>query len=622
MRRAALALVVGAAVLAGPAGQASAAISLSPTGDAKFPRRAFVVTLPETSRLAPDQVSVTENGAPVDGLRTAPVGSSQRAKLGVVLAIDASSSMRGDAFASAIEAARAFASERNPEQPLALVTFGTGSRVLQPFTTLDPEIQAALDDPGMPSGGTDMYDAALRSVQMIDKAGLKGGFVVVLSDGTDHGSAAGNDDVVAAASSAHVRVYTVGLQSEAFDPDALSVLADTGGGSYSEATSAGELQEIYRVLGAELSNAHVVSYRSLARPGKRVKVRASVTGLGAATSFYTAPKLRLEGVTAAPPKDDGPNWDSGGARLLIVIVVVGLLGLSVALVLKARHRTPRDRVAQFINSADEDDSQGTTLTGRIAAGAERSISNASAWEGLAATLDIAGIRYTAGEIVIGTAVAAVSLTFLMTSLVGPLGLLTLVVIPLGVWLFIRFRMLRERRRFAEQLADHLAVVGGSLRVGHSLTGALASALDEAPEPARREFARAVTDERLGMPLEEALEGVSERMDNREIEHISLLAKLQREAGADAGEMVDQVVATVRERQELRRVVRTLTAQGRFSQMVLTLLPIGSLLFLTLAAGEYVAPLYETTAGHIVLAVAAVLIVCGALVIRKIVSFKV
>jgi tight adherence protein B len=87
-------------------------------------------------------------------------------------------------------------------------------------------------------------------------------------------------------------------------------------------------------------------------------------------------------------------------------------------------------------------------------------------------------------------------------------------------------------------------------------------------------------------------------------------------------MVDQVVATVRERQELRRVVRTLTAQGRFSQGVLTLLPIGSLLFLTLAAGEYVAPLYETTAGHIVLAVAAVLILCGALVIRKIVSFKV
>jgi len=167
-----------------------------------------------------------------------------------------------------------------------------------------------------------------------------------------------------------------------------------------------------------------------------------------------------------------------------------------------------------------------------------------------------------------------------------------------------------------------AVVGGSLRVGHSLTGALNSALDEAPDPARREFARAVADERLGMPLEEALELVSERMDNREVEHISLLAKLQREAGADAGEMVDQVVSTVRERQELRRMVRTLTAQGRFSQMVLTLMPIGSLLFLTVAYNDYVYPLYHTTPGHLVLGLAAVLLLCGALAIRKIVTFKV
>jgi tight adherence protein B len=619
MRRAALALVVGAAVLAGSAGQASAAITLSPTGDAKFPRRAFVVTLPESSRLALGQVSVTENGAPVHGLRTAPVGAARRARLGVVLAIDASSSMKGPAFESAVEAARAFASERNPEQPLALVTFGTGSRILQPFTTLDAEIQRALDDPGTPSGGTDMYDAALRSVQLIDKAGLKGGFVVVLSDGTDHGSSAGSEDVVAAARGARVRVYGVGLQSDAFDPDALSALAETGGGSYSEATSADELGEIYRALGAQLSNAHVVTYRSLARPGKQVKVRATVAGLGSDTLSYTAPKLRLEGVAPAAPSDEGFNWDSGVARGLIVVVVISLLALSIALFLRARLRTPRDRVAQFIQAPEE---REITLTGRIAAGAERSISNASAWEGLAESLDIAGIRYTAGEIVIGTALAAVSLAFLLASVAGPVGLLPLVIIPLGVWMFIRYRIRRERRLFGDQLADHLAVVGGSLRVGHSLTGALASALDEAPDPARREFARAVTDERLGMPLEDALEGVSDRMDNREIEHISLLAKLQREAGADAGEMVDQVVATVRERQELRRIVRTLTAQGRFSQMVLTLLPVGSLLFLTVAARDYVDPLYTTSGGHIVLAVAAVLLICGALAIRKIVSFKV
>ena len=159
-------------------------------------------------------------------------------------------------------------------------------------------------------------------------------------------------------------------------------------------------------------------------------------------------------------------------------------------------------------------------------------------------------------------------------------------------------------------------------MGHGLAGALAAALTESPEPSRREFARAVTDERLGMPLEDALERVAERMQNREVEHISLLAKLQREAGADTAEMVDQVVATVRERQDLRRLVRTLTAQGRFSQVILTLLPITSLLLLTIIYNDYVQPLYDTTAGHIVLVVSALLLLAGALVIRRILAFKV
>jgi tight adherence protein B len=620
VRRILLVLAAVAVTLAAVAGPASAAISLSPVGDAKFPARAYVVTLPKTSRLAPEQVSVTENGAPVHELATAPVGSAHRAKLGVVLAIDASSSMEGEAFPGALDAARAFARERDPRQPLAIVTFGTGSRVLQRFTTLDDEIQAALGRAGTPSGGTDMYDAALRSIGLVHRAGLPGGFVVVLSDGTDHGSAATADSVIAAARAAHVRLYTVGLQSGAFDPTALSALADNAGGRYTAAASAGQLQAIYRSLGAELSNAHVLTYHSLARPGRSVKVRVAVAGQGTSTTSYRSPKLTLP--AASTRRKDSGTLDSSGGRLLITMLVIGLLALAAVLVLRARRSTPRDRVAQFVATAGDDDTDAPTLTGRIAAGAERSISNAGAWEGLAAGLDVAGIDYTAGQVVLGTAVAAFSLTFLIGSLAGPVGLLSLVIVPYAAWMYIRYRIRRERRIFGDQLSDHLAVVGGSLRVGHSLTGALASALEEAPDPARREFARAVTDERLGMPLEDALEAVSERMENRDVEHISLLAKLQREAGADAGEMVDQVVATVRERQELRRTVRTLTAQGRFAQIVLSLLPVVSLLFLTVTYNDYVDPLYHTAAGHFALGLASILLICGALAVRKIVSFNV
>ncbi|HEX6652804.1 MAG TPA: VWA domain-containing protein [Thermoleophilaceae bacterium] len=616
MRRTAPALLLALA-LALPA-HAAAAVSLSPAGDAQFPHKAFVLTLPESTRLAPGQVAVTENQQPVHDLRTSVVGAAQRAKLGVVLAIDASSSMKGEAFAGALDAARAFAEERNPRQPLALVTFGTESRVLQRFTTLDSEIEKALATPPTPSGGTHMYDAAVRSIDLVKRAGLQGGFLVVLSDGSDHGSTATSDDVVAAAHAAHVRLYTVGLESPVFDPEALSALAEQGGGRYSQATSADDLQEIYRVLGAEISNSYLVRYDSLASPGRNIVVRVKVAGLGSAAATYISPELKLPSASAAPKGAD--LLDSVAIQALVACLIAGLLGLALFLVLGSRRRRPRDRVAQF--TGHDDDEAEPTLTGRLAAGAERTITNVGAWEGLSETLDIAGISHSAGRVLLGTAVVAASLSLLLSSVAGPLGLLPLVLVPVGVWTYISYRIKRERRIFGDQLADHLSVVGGSLRVGHSLTGALASALDEAPDPARREFARAVADERLGMPLEDALELVAARMDNREVEHISLLAKLQREAGADAGEMVDQVVDTVRERQELRRTVRTLTAQGRFSQLVLTLLPVGSLLFLTVAAHDYVQPLYTTTPGHIVLGVAFLFIVTGALVIRKIVSFTV
>jgi tight adherence protein B len=624
MRRAALGIVLGAGLLL-PAGAAHAAVGLAPTGDTRFPERAFVLTLPKDTRLAPGDVSVTENGGPVHGLRTAPVGARRRATLGVVLAIDASSSMRGDAYEGALEAARVFAEERNPKQPFAIVTFGSESKVLLPFTTLDGEIQDALDSPGTPSGGTHMYDATLRAVQLVKKSGLRGGFIVVLSDGTDHGSSAGTDEVVAAARAAHVRIYSVGLQSPVFDQEALQALAETGGGEYSEATSAGELEGIYRALGAQLSNAHVLSYRSLVRPGQRVDVRATVAGLGSAAAAYTAPKLRLAGVTPPPKDDEGAGWDSSGARIALFAIVVLLLTGAFALALRSRRRTPRDRVSLYVRKAGEEpDEEERTLTGRLAAHAERSLASTDWWGGFATSVEVAAVQRSAGEVVVISAIVALSLAVLVSSVTGSvvLGLLAIVIVAVGEWVWIRARMRRERRLFADQLADHLAVVGGSLRVGHSLPGALNSALEEAADPTRREFARAVADERLGMPLEEALQDVAARMDNREVEHVALLAKLQREAGADAAEMVDQVVSTVRERQELRRMVRTLTAQGRLSQLVLSFLPLGSLVFLTIVYGDYVDPLYNTAGGHLVLALAAVLVIVGSLVIRRIVTFRV
>ena len=86
-------------------------------------------------------------------------------------------------------------------------------------------------------------------------------------------------------------------------------------------------------------------------------------------------------------------------------------------------------------------------------------------------------------------------------------------------------------------------------------------MDDAPEPSRTEFRHVVSDEQLGIPLDESLETVVKRMKSRELEQVALVAALQRESGGNTAEVLDRVSDTIRERAELRRTVRTLTAQG-------------------------------------------------------------
>jgi tight adherence protein B len=112
------------------------------------------------------------------------------------------------------------------------------------------------------------------------------------------------------------------------------------------------------------------------------------------------------------------------------------------------------------------------------------------------------------------------------------------------------------------------------------------------------------------------------MDNRDLDQIALVARLQRETGGSAAEVIDRVIETVRSRADLRRLVRTLTTQGRLSRWILTALPIGLALILPVLNPGYLDPLLHRTAGQVLLVFTAVLLTAGSLVIGKIVNIKV
>jgi tight adherence protein B len=203
-------------------------------------------------------------------------------------------------------------------------------------------------------------------------------------------------------------------------------------------------------------------------------------------------------------------------------------------------------------------------------------------------------------------------------IVAVLGLLT----PLATRAVIRHRLRRVRGEFADQLPTNLQVLASALRAGHSFSGALGVVVENAHEPARSELQRVRRDDQFGVPPEVAIRRVADRMQNRDLEQVALLAELQRTSGGNSAEVLDTVVMTIRERGELRRLVRTLTAQGRMARWILTGLPIVLSAFLWLIHPDIIGMLFSSHGGQVALVVAASMVVAGSALIQRIVDIEV
>jgi tight adherence protein B len=570
---------------------------------------------------------VLEEGKPVSSFSLIPASQSAAPnEFGIVLLIDASASMRGEPIQGAVAAARVFADGRNANQRLGIVTFNDQSRVLVSLTSDAPTIDAALAEPPVLDPNTHLYDGVQRALELLTTAKVRSGSIVVLSDGADVGSQATLTDVAAAAQADHVKIFTVGLRSRAFRGAPLKALAAQTGGSYSEASSATkDLPAIYSGIATRLANEYVVRYRSLSGPGESVQVEVkSAEFKGTAAATYTSPRLSEPSRQPFHRSLGWRVWQSGIAMLAVSAIAAALLAFALLALLKPHGRSVRDRLAEFVSLAvREERDDGSALPDKVFAGAERSLGGLRWWPVFKQKLELAQIRMPAVQIVLWTLVGTLLLMFLLYLLTGAAIVSVLALgIPLAVNGFIQRRADGVRKRFAEQLPDNLQVLASALRAGHSLVGALSVVVDDSPEPSRGEFRRVIADEQLGVPLEEALNVVAQRMDNRDLEQVALVAALQRRTGGNTAEVLDRVTETIRERFELRRLIKTLTAQGRMSRWIVSFLPLALLCAILAINPKYVEPLFTHGSGRILLVVATVMVVSGSLVIRRIVNIKV
>jgi tight adherence protein B len=604
-------------------------LRLSEAADARFPERSYALTLPHAQRLGDGEVQVSENGRPVTDVSVATAAGAEARRFGVVLAIDTSYSMRGEPLKAALQAARAFVRRRSPTQPVAVVTFDGQVRVVQGFSSDPATIERALSSVREGTGGSRMFDAAKQAAELIAAAKMPSASAVILSDGADRKSSSTLEQAAAAANDAHARIYTVGLQSRWADYGMLNLLAAETRGEFSAAGSLQDLARIYERLGSRLAHQYVVRYRSAQPAGRRVQVAVRVADTpGVAVTSYESPAPVR---TVQPPFRRSPvegAWLSGGVAFVIALVIAALFVLALWALLRPRIAPLRTRVAFYVGQSDAsaaDDAEKRTgsLTERMASETSRSLERARWWPAFLERLDIARIEVAPQKLVAMVAAATALVFALLTLISGSpvVGLLALVV-PLVARTVLERRVAGQRKKFIEQLPDNLQVMASAMRAGHSFSGALSVVVEDAPEPTRSEMARVVADERMGVPVDTALATVVQRMQSQDLEQVALVATLQRETGGNTAEVLERVTETIRERLALRRLVMSLTAQGRMSRWVLTAIPVVLLLAITALNPDYVSPLYHEPLGRLLLAVATAMVVCGSFVIGRIVDIKV
>lgn len=216
----------------------------------------------------------------------------------------------------------------------------------------------------------------------------------------------------------------------------------------------------------------------------------------------------------------------------------------------------------------------------------------------------------------GLLVAALALPLLML-LIGVTGglLLVLVLLVLGS-VAVSVRAARRRARILEQLPDYLESVMRILASGHTLEQALVEAARDAPEPLRQVFLSVGRQVRLGAALDEVLAEAAEAHGLRDLGVMALAASVNRRYGGSLRQIFRSLVAAVRARQTAQRELRALTAETRFSAVVLAVIPVALTAYIWLQNPDYYAQMWALPTGRAILVASVLLQLSGIVVIWR------
>lgn len=200
-----------------------------------------------------------------------------------------------------------------------------------------------------------------------------------------------------------------------------------------------------------------------------------------------------------------------------------------------------------------------------------------------------------------------------------LALLSGVIASYGPLLFLKLRRKRRLAAMEGALPEVVSLLSRALRAGHSLQAALGIIAEQAPEPARAEFAELFRKQKFGLPLRDALLDLLARVPSEDLRVLVTAMLVQRDTGGNITEILDRTATVIRERLKLQGDIRVHTAQGRMTGWILCVLPVVMLVVMNVLNPGYSKALLEDPLGRKCAIAGGVLLVIGAALIQRIVK---
>jgi tight adherence protein B len=237
----------------------------------------------------------------------------------------------------------------------------------------------------------------------------------------------------------------------------------------------------------------------------------------------------------------------------------------------------------------------------------------------------AGLHRTPREFYMASAILGAALAFIALFVLGlPVagagvaGFLGAFGIPRWV---LNKMTVRRQQKFLAQLANGIDIIVRGVKSGLPLNECLQVIARESPEPLGSEFRDVVEQQRLGVPIAEGLERMSERLPLPEVRFLTIVIGIQQQAGGNLSEALANLASVLRDRQALAMKVKALSAEAKASAMVLASLPPAVMFMVYISSPDYIMPLFTTLPGRFMIALGAVWMLTGVLIMRKMINFK-